>query len=121
MPQFGTHLIDLDKDLIFYVNRKTYKWLWRIHEGMDYHYGRRCVFMMTDPSLIIHGVCLVAKWPEWFEDFKNLKDLCGSFATVFGLENDEPIIDVQPLLTTQLQSNIERIVCPADAAYLPAK
>lgn len=49
-----------------------------------------------------------------------MKDLRGSLATVYGLENDEPIIDVQPLLTKRLLSNVEWIACPVDAAYLAA-
>ena len=53
-------------------------------------------------------------------NLENLKGLRELLTTVFGLAGDEPIADVQPLLTSLLRTNIERMACPFDAAYLAA-
>ena len=84
MPTCGAYLINLDNDLLYYFDDKTYEWLWRTHEGVEEHYGRRCVFLMNDPPTVINDICSVANWSEWSGDMENLRNLRESLATVFG-------------------------------------
>ena len=120
MPKCGTYLIDLEKDLLYYFDAKTYEWLWRTHEGVDLYGGERCVFMMSNPLIVIEDICTVTKWSEWSSDLENLRNLAESLATVFGLAGDDIIADVQPLITGPLRKNVDRMACPVDVAYLAA-
>ena len=109
MPACGTCLIDLDNDLLYYFDAKTYEWLWRTHEGVEVYDGRRCVFMMNDAYTVMNDICSVTKWSEWSADLKNLRHVRESLATVVGLAGDESIVYVQPLLTSLLKTNIDRM------------
>ena len=75
MPVCGTYLIDLDNDLLYYFDSKTYEWLWRSHEGVEGHHGMRCVFMMSGPPTVIHDICSVTKWSGWSADLDNLRNM----------------------------------------------
>ena len=120
VPSCGVYLIDLDKDLIYYFDAKTYEWLWRSHESVENAGGLNCVFMMMDPATVITEICSVKTWSEWSANLDNLKGMRDSLATVFGLDGDEPIADVQPLLSSMLRTNVARLACPVEAADLTA-
>ena len=75
LPTCGTYLIDLDNDLLYYFDAKTYEWLWRSHEGVDAYGGQRCVFLMSNPMSMIDELCSVVKWSEWSADLENLCNL----------------------------------------------
>ena len=65
MPKTGNCLIDVDNDLIILLDKDTYEWLWKTHEGVDDYNSRRCRVMMNDLALSIQYICFIGKWSTW--------------------------------------------------------
>ena len=46
IPVLGTYLIDLDNDTISCFDKKTYEWLWKMHDGVDPEEGQGCIYIL---------------------------------------------------------------------------